>query len=104
MPLIAPFAQVARSTNRSTPTMAITGDRSQNVTADRARYARATAGERHGRSGLSAVLHRSLEEAVAPGPQGAADLATRKGMTPAAAAHRRVGFFRSARASTLGWS
>ena len=34
MPLIAPFAQVARSTNRSTPTMAITGGRSQNVIAD----------------------------------------------------------------------
>jgi hypothetical protein len=37
MSLIAPFAQVARSTNRSTPTMAITGGRSQNVIADRAR-------------------------------------------------------------------
>jgi hypothetical protein len=35
MPLIAPFAQVARSTNRSTPTMAATGCPLQNVTAFR---------------------------------------------------------------------
>ena len=33
MALIAPFAQVTRSTNRSTPTMAISGGRSQYVTA-----------------------------------------------------------------------
>ena len=37
--LIAPFARMTRSTNRSTPTMATSGGRSQNVTADRARYA-----------------------------------------------------------------
>jgi hypothetical protein len=34
--LIARFARVARSTNRSTPTMAITECQLQNVTADRA--------------------------------------------------------------------
>ena len=32
MALIAPLAQVTRSTNRSTPTMAITGYQLQNVT------------------------------------------------------------------------
>ena len=35
MALIALFAQVARSTNRSTPTMAIIGCQLQNVTAFR---------------------------------------------------------------------
>ena len=35
MALIAPFAGVARSTNRSTPTMAITRCQLRNVTADR---------------------------------------------------------------------
>ena len=36
MTLIAPLAQVARSTNRSRLTMAITGCQLQNVTADSA--------------------------------------------------------------------
>jgi hypothetical protein len=35
MALIALFARVARSTNRSTPSMVITGRRLQNVTAER---------------------------------------------------------------------
>jgi hypothetical protein len=37
MALIARFAQVTRSTNRSTPTIAISGGRSQNVTVAGAR-------------------------------------------------------------------
>jgi len=39
MTLIAPFAQMARSTNRSTPRTALTGYQLQNVTADRAAHA-----------------------------------------------------------------
>jgi hypothetical protein len=39
MALIAPFATVTRSTNRSTPAMAITGYQLQNVTADKGGYA-----------------------------------------------------------------
>jgi hypothetical protein len=35
MALIAPFTQMARSTNRSTPYMAVTGSQLQNVTAER---------------------------------------------------------------------
>src|SRR5436309_7648192 len=88
--LIAPFAQMTRSTNRSTPGH---GDHRMPVTE---RYrprvdTRATGGGRRGRSGLPAVLHRSCRRRGTARPAGAPDPATRKETTPAAAAHRRAG-------------
>jgi hypothetical protein len=88
MALIAPIARVTRSTNRSTPHQ---GDR------------RMPATERYRQQGLDIPGLRQagdvvdldyppffidrVEDAIPPGPQTPADPPTRKGTTPAAAAH-----------------
>ena len=92
MALIAPFAQVTRSTNRSTPCY---GDHQMPVTE---RYRDQGLDKRELRQAGDVVdldylpfFTDRVEDAVPPGPAGAADPATRNGTTPAAAAYQRAG-------------
>src|SRR5579859_3591063 len=78
--------------------MAIAECQLQNVTADKVRCTRATAGERRGRPGPVAVLLHHVEDAVPPGPQ-TPQIRRPEGTTPVAATHRQVfpGSYRLAR-------
>jgi hypothetical protein len=69
MALIAPYARVTRSTNRSTPTVAITGYQLQKVTVGKGGYAGLRqAGDVVDLDYPPSFIDR-IEDAIPPGPQ-----------------------------------